>query len=324
MLNVRIMQGAVLAVAMLLSAQAHAAFTTTHWKSNGDGLATLDTSTGKEWLDLSYTSNWQPQSVLDAMQTGGSLAGWRLPTKTEVVTLINNWFGQSWNPTNSFTIQYFGGYPHNAVGFFNSFGITKSIGEISNGHRWSAGLYFDSNGSSLLGAGAYHRNSWGDHTSSAWINESTGLSVNSINLDGRGMFLVSDGGLTMSSKDDPSLNASNPNAPFHQRPIGGSTITELKTGTIFADLELSYSGSSSFVGYKYKVNGGAEQTVVGNRLNITGLTEGTQYTIDYAAYNNSGTGDWYSTTAVTQVSAPLMAISGLLMLVMGLRRKSRK
>jgi hypothetical protein len=137
------------------------------------------------------------------------------------------------------------------------------------------------------------------------------------------MFLVSDGGLTLSSKNDPSLNVANPNSPYNQRPAGGSSITDLKTGTSFASIELAYGGVSNFVGYKYKVNGGAEQSVVGNKLNITGLTEGTQYTIDYAAYNNSGTGDWYSTTAVTQVSAPLMAMSGLLMLVMGLRRKSK-
>jgi hypothetical protein len=134
--------------------------------------------------------------------------------------------------------------------------------------------------------------------------------------------LVSDGGTTLSSLNNPNLNINNPNAPINQRPVGGSAITSLTTGTVYADLELAYGGTSSFVGYKYKVNGGAEQTVVGNKLNITGLVEGTQYTIEYAAYNNSGTGDWYSTNAVTQVSAPLMAMSGLMMLLMGLRRKT--
>ncbi|BCV27700.1 hypothetical protein [Shewanella algae] len=39
----------------LISAQANAAFVETDWKAQGDGLATLDTDTGIEWLDVSET-----------------------------------------------------------------------------------------------------------------------------------------------------------------------------------------------------------------------------------------------------------------------------
>lgn len=303
---------------VFMSAQAQAAFTTTNWKSNGDGFATLDQSTGLEWLDISRTAFWTPGQVLSAMNTGGSLAGWRLPTPSEVTTMMNNWFAQSWS---GFGITHYSGYPSSVINFYNTFGVTRAIGESSNGHRWGVGFYF--NGTTMSGAGVYHRNSWGDQSGQAWVNDPTSYTAASGAMDGAGMFLVSDGGLTLSSKNDPSLNVANPNSPYNQRPAGGSSITDLKTGTSFASIELAYGGVSNFVGYKYKVNGGAEQSVVGNKLNITGLTEGTQYTIDYAAYNNSGTGDWYSTTAVTQVSAPLMAMSGLLMLVMGLRRKSK-
>jgi hypothetical protein len=45
-------------IALLISAtSAHAELVATDWKNTGDGLATLDTATGIEWLDLTQTDN---------------------------------------------------------------------------------------------------------------------------------------------------------------------------------------------------------------------------------------------------------------------------
>ncbi|WP_447474303.1 hypothetical protein [Vibrio harveyi] len=42
----------------LISTQASAAFVHTDWKQAGDGLATLDTVTGIEWLKLTETAGF--------------------------------------------------------------------------------------------------------------------------------------------------------------------------------------------------------------------------------------------------------------------------
>lgn len=211
MRNLRKILSALALVSGLLSAQAQAAFVSTNWKSNGDGLATLDQSTGLEWLDISQTAYWSPGQVLNAISPGGALAGWRLPTQSEVVAMMNSWFSQSWS---QFGIVYYNSYPSAIINFYNTFGVTRAVGEASNGHRWSMGFYF--NGAQILGAGVYHKNSWGTHSGQAWVNDVTSYTASSGAMDGSGMFLVSDGGLTLSSRENPALNAANPNSPYNQ------------------------------------------------------------------------------------------------------------
>lgn len=202
----------IFAAGMLFSGASHAAFSVTDWKNTGDAKATLDSETGLEWLDVSYTNGWTVQSALNAIQPGGTLYGWRLPTKSEVTTLMNHWFGQSWT---NFGIVYYSGWPASVMDFYHTFGITRMYGATSNGQWWSGGVYLD--GSTVLGAGAYHRDSWGSHNAQAWVNDVTSYNVNSY-IDGGGVFLVSDGGTTLSSINNPSLNANNPNSPVNNQP----------------------------------------------------------------------------------------------------------
>lgn len=202
-----------LVTTLLFSGASHAAFSATDWKSAGDAKATLDTSTGLEWLDLDLTGGWTLQAAINATQSGGSLAGWRLPTKSEVTTLMNHWLGQSWS---NFGIQYYYSWPSAVIDFYNTFGKTRSSGSTSNGQWWSGGVYLD--GTTVLGAGVYHRDSWGSHSGQSWANDVTPYNINSY-IDGGGVFLVSDGGLTLSSVNNPSLNAANPNAPVNNQPV---------------------------------------------------------------------------------------------------------
>lgn len=69
----------------LMSHQAKAEFITTDWKSQGDGLAILDTNTGIEWLKLTQTGGKSINEVKSLL--GSVYAGWRLPTHDEIKTL---------------------------------------------------------------------------------------------------------------------------------------------------------------------------------------------------------------------------------------------
>ena len=77
-------------------------------------------------------------------------------------------------------------------------------------------MYLD--GATVLGAGVYHRNSWGSHSGQSWVNDVTSNTLVS-SFSGSGAFLVSDGGTTLSSINNPALNGNNPNAPVNNQPV---------------------------------------------------------------------------------------------------------
>ncbi|HEX7036351.1 MAG TPA: hypothetical protein VF210_11280 [Pseudomonadales bacterium] len=57
---------------------------------DGDGLLTLDTETGLEWLDWSYTINLSHADVASNFAPGGEFEGFRYATLSELVTLYTN------------------------------------------------------------------------------------------------------------------------------------------------------------------------------------------------------------------------------------------
>lgn len=58
-------------LASFLSAGANADLIQTDWKSTGDGLASIDTTSGIEWIDLSLTRNYSIDSILHELAEGG-------------------------------------------------------------------------------------------------------------------------------------------------------------------------------------------------------------------------------------------------------------
>jgi hypothetical protein len=74
----------------LASMSANAELVSTDWKNTGDALATLDESTGIEWLDLSQTSNMSIDQTENLLSS--TFAGWRLSTRSEVTQLMVNAF----------------------------------------------------------------------------------------------------------------------------------------------------------------------------------------------------------------------------------------
>lgn len=182
-----------------ISVSANAAFISTDWKSVGDKSATLDTSTGLEWLDLTHTFGKSYADVASQLST--TYVGWRLPTYAEIVKLTTNIFspyGKSpyvANFTSSTAVAQFkamfgsSNYSAYQVGFFKDASGTVRVTGMSDSLKHMYGLY--------------HPYSY---------------SVNGVGT-GHGVWLVSDGGTTLSSKEDPTLNINNPNAPVHQQPV---------------------------------------------------------------------------------------------------------
>lgn len=190
------MLSALILVTGLMSAQANAALVATDWKSSGDGLATLDTDTGIEWLDVSLTDGMSIEAVSN--QLNSTYKGWRLPSYNEVQQLFVNAFGLA--PGLHWDV-YSLGYD----AFLNNFGLTYSSDV-------SYGTYVGLNGVTVFAGGAGGRAHGRVYTDYVYGNNV------SAGVEYAGVFLVSDGGTTLSSINNPSLNINNPNAPVNQVP----------------------------------------------------------------------------------------------------------
>jgi hypothetical protein len=81
------------AATLLLSiTSAQAALVESDWQNTGDTLATLDTDTGIEWLDLTQTVNMSISQAKLSTEAGSAFEGWRLPTLVEVTQMMVNAF----------------------------------------------------------------------------------------------------------------------------------------------------------------------------------------------------------------------------------------
>lgn len=204
-----------LAATLLFSMNATAGFVETDWQVIGDKKATLHQETGLEWLDLSVTGGKTINEVKAMLTT--SLIGWRLPTFNEIKQLAAALAPVKQSP------EYH--YGTGAGVYANEF---KMLG--ANIPNYYYGIYEkdnDSYGLSLyttaspaantLTSDAYFYLGYRlkDH-SGAYRGGSTGLDVYRVY---EGVYLVSDGGTTLSSISNPTLNANNPNAPINNTPV---------------------------------------------------------------------------------------------------------
>ena len=169
----------------------------------GDAKATLHRATGIEWLDLTETRNYsinQIESLL-ASDTPNAFTGWRFALNSEVETMMAAFFsGYAHDGTQS-TVR-----EHEATNPMYDF--ADLFGDGSRSVNYTLGKYIDENDSVAL-AGSYVNSSvysilYGtEYRAAGYSRSSTPY----------GVFLVSDGGVTLSSINDPTLNARNPNSP---------------------------------------------------------------------------------------------------------------
>ena len=190
---------AILAMGALFSSFAQAELISTDWQVAGDGYSTLDTVTGQEWLDLTLTKGMTYNEVAQELGEGGMFEGWRLPTVDEVHALIDNaipddgvtqYNGYSTTQSSTYTTI-----------FLDMFGDYIGLHEIAGSQNVAfSGIYTSMN------IAYKSRNAYSPDTSVTYYGMLAGV------------FLVSDGGMTLGSKTDPLIgqyqNSTSVNAPL--------------------------------------------------------------------------------------------------------------
>jgi hypothetical protein len=191
-----------------LSPIASAELQSTDWLNEGDSLATLDTLTGIEWLDFSYTKGKSRLWLESNLQAGGELEGWRLPTNDEVYQLLES----SFTPLDNHDTGTFYYVPQDeAVSFLTLMdnGTTGASYFYYDLKRRSEGPYARTR--SVHGDVRNRYNSNYDYVQKekvAWEEQQTNPQLFNY-------MVVNDGGITLSSKRDPTLNARNQSAPIN-------------------------------------------------------------------------------------------------------------
>lgn len=197
-----------LLLAFTLPGMAHAEYVNTDWKVTGDSRAVLDVDTGIEWLRLINTRDESMDSALSKLDS--DFAGWRLPTNEEVESMGTRFFAQYGveNMQFNYTTTRTGNLRVANNGFIEVFG---------DGYKtaaWHYGAYYDED-DTLKTFGSY-ANEGGDYTATRGLEHTTEVTARfPQGAYNTGIFLVSDGGTTLSSKLDPSMNANNANAPVN-------------------------------------------------------------------------------------------------------------
>jgi hypothetical protein len=193
------------------------------WLSAGDNKGFLDERTGLEWLDLSVTEAMSVDTVLAQTGVGGTYEGWRMADKAEVYSLfdtLTEYLLYQPGPTSTTdTTAHSGGSSAwsktiavvNVMGYTQTqSNLTKTAGVFQNPDNnggYSVGQVYTSRGTTSYNAYLY----WDQYTN--YFDDGTWSSATA--LGDIGIYLVSDGGTTLSSQSDPTLNSNNPKAPIN-------------------------------------------------------------------------------------------------------------
>lgn len=214
------------AFVLLASAGAQAEMMYTDWQTEGDKQAYLDYDTGIEWIRLSQTENMSINEVLSELGEGGQFEGWRLPTESEVDAFFGKFY--TWVGTDGRArgnIQYNStatdAYWNDAKQFINPMGYTHYTISGYNYYAYSYGLHMMDDGGVGL-TGVRHMNL--DHNPRRYYFDIYDQYVAPVYDEDysnthAGVYLVSDGGVTLSSINNPALNINNANAPINQVPV---------------------------------------------------------------------------------------------------------
>ncbi|APD91959.1 hypothetical protein BM525_18935 (plasmid) [Alteromonas mediterranea] len=206
----RLLTGALLT----LSFASHAELVSTDWKTEGDALATLDTETGIEWLDLSETDELSIDTVISMTSAGGEFEGWRLPTQSEVTALLQTLFPAGISTGKQTSTAKYG---ESVSAFYELFGYTATDTPRAYG------LYQRDDTGAVRMAGA-------SGSDTVFANYSHSVYSTTLSHTYYGVWLVSDGGDTLSSINDPSLNIMNANSPYNVPLAGSGALALLALG----------------------------------------------------------------------------------------------
>jgi hypothetical protein len=217
-MNMKLKTTLIATVLLLSTASTQAAFVETDWNTTGDARATLHEETGLEWLDLSETNNMSINEVQALLDT--TYSGWRLPTRSEVSIMMNDIFSEATITEEKFNKQVvISGY-HPSL--YSNHLFLQTIGhEVS---RMSRGQYindqygqreYENSSYNVIFSGMYY----GNTSTNTYMNIAANSAFTGAGEDFHqsqyGVYLVSDGGTTLSSQLDPSINANNAAAPIN-------------------------------------------------------------------------------------------------------------
>lgn len=199
-----------LMIAGLLASQAHASLMNADWTAQGDAKAAIDTRTGLEWLDLTVTDGMSIAYVISQTSAGGLFAGWRLPTVSEIFDVLKTGTGV----TSVFDKTYQQGTVYGTLmnNFSTALGVTHQTGKTSSYRHYSLGLLLDEQGIVRYAGTSDVR--YGNRWVYGAENVGAGSNTEAFSAE-YGVFLVSDGGLTLTSVQNPELNSNNPNSPIN-------------------------------------------------------------------------------------------------------------
>jgi hypothetical protein len=212
---------------LLLSNAAQAELVAGDWLSEGDSQVTIDTDTGIEWLKLNNTSGMSVNQVIAELGRDGDFEGWRLPTSEEVQALIETVLPtHTWNDASTTTHYSYKGYGQKSstdyaktwievLGYTNETPTPTTANWAIETHSY--GLHVEDDGGVAMTGVLWQQshNRGNDYYTTLlfddWVNSN--FDMDWTNGNRLGVFLVSDGGVTLSSINDPSININNPNSP---------------------------------------------------------------------------------------------------------------
>jgi len=188
---------------MAFSINAMAGFVHTDWATENDKQVTLDEDTGIEWLKLNNTIGKSMNEVM----SDSAYDGWRLPTNDEVESFV-----KSANTHLEFNDGYtlFSGPSYNTEAFIFSSLLGKT--EIKHDRAMSYGLHSNGNGNGTITGALYYY--WQTGKNAKILDDNHAVNMN-WSREGYSVFLVSDGGTTIDSIENPELNVNNANAPIN-------------------------------------------------------------------------------------------------------------
>lgn len=189
---------------LALSLGANAAFVLSDYKVEGDNQVVLHEETGIEWLNITQTAGMSIDDVV--AQLDGQFSGWRLPTLDDMYTMESEYFGlQNELSRDAGSVRNLSRDVATAYNELFGYAFENANGTFSRGLHLGVdeGVAYRT----YVYAAAYRQSTVNYNQS---FNATTSYSDS-----GYGVYLVSDGGATYSSLNDPTLNANNANAPVN-------------------------------------------------------------------------------------------------------------
>jgi len=194
-----IMKSLAISAIALASLNVSAEIVATDWKVVGDSKSFVHVETGVEWLRLTETKGLSLNQMINLLSS--DFNGWRLATRNEVNVLMTEITGLDMSGEDS---HFYGGF--NSSTHATATVLSDTLGYTTG--QYSYGLFQDDGTVFMSGGGI--KNSSNTYNEIQDDMTSVSYTIDFVSPD-YGIFIASDGGETLTSQNDPSINANNVN-----------------------------------------------------------------------------------------------------------------